>query len=137
MIVSHYLIGAHNIVVQHAAHRVCLFLPHSTMCVDPSSPCSSPETLAKITVERSGPRPTIPGRVSKRAHSTLTAVPEASSSAQHDVGDPSRPVARLSKCPETMNTVFASAASEPGRIRNTFKVNQLISYAESWLDSPL
>ncbi len=49
------------------------------MCVEPNSPCSSPDTAAKITVARNPFAPA--ALLTSRADSTLTETPEASSSA--------------------------------------------------------
>src|SRR6266446_1868975 len=124
----------------------CCFT-QSTRCVLPSSPCSSPETAAKSIVARYVPRPpkVTPtlgplacALLSSRAHSTLTATPDASSSAPGASASGSITFdGRESKCPETMNMVFASFASLPGRIAYTFSSGMGFPEVRSEVDSNL
>src|SRR5260370_9967642 len=115
----------------------CCFA-HSTRCVAPSNPCSSPDTAAKRIVARYVPRPFAPALLSSCAHSTLTATPDASSSAPGASAAGSITFdGRESKCPETIKRVFASVGSEPGRIAYTFSSGIGFPEVRSEVDSNL
>src|SRR5262249_56111365 len=96
-------------------------LTHSPRSPPPRNPCSPPKPAANRIVARRPLLPLAASLLNPRAHSTLTAVPDASSSAPGASAFGSMTSdGRESKCPDTTKTVFAITGSAPGKIAYTF-----------------